>query len=472
MLLTGQIAYILALLAEMSKRRGAAGTLDAFLVRAESLLTHEIELTERRLSFDPSSLRARLSLGGQGHDEVVDDCTQNGYSDITGLSSSSPASCSVVPVNVPSHNTRSQTVPLQKTIKQQTHPGKIVKRRRNMGLTKTKSLPIKTAKSAISVPVQMAILTKSIGTQTNALITNVDNNSQTALTGPVISPDSVPTSDVNTPTDLKALIKTNFDVLWGKLEFLTKELAQLKGEKDAIDHSIGRVRLTQTSISSTQDNVPQLVHMQNANVGNHNIPVLSASINHRERQMAQQPKELGPNPIPGSCDISQQYPNGFNPVKETPSDPGIVHNRPSLDTLNLPPASSPYVLVLAGVPNLVGDQRESWSDLRNKSVDWLCKHKGFHPSDMNDIIMARRVAWIGQSAKDIRGDCIVLNFRRPYMVKRLLNIFEFHPRSNTAISALPLGYFYKPLQRSVGTTDFSLHLTNRYNVLSSLDTQD
>lgn len=45
----------------MAKRKGVAGTLDAFLVRAESLLSHEIE---RRLSLDPAALQARLSLGG------------------------------------------------------------------------------------------------------------------------------------------------------------------------------------------------------------------------------------------------------------------------------------------------------------------------------------------------------------------------------------------------------------------------
>lgn len=46
----------------MSKCKGVAGTLDAFIVRAESMLNHEIELTERRLSLDPLTLHWRSSL--------------------------------------------------------------------------------------------------------------------------------------------------------------------------------------------------------------------------------------------------------------------------------------------------------------------------------------------------------------------------------------------------------------------------
>lgn len=46
----------------MSKRKGVTGTLDAFLVRAESLLTHQIELTERRLSLDPMSFQPGVPL--------------------------------------------------------------------------------------------------------------------------------------------------------------------------------------------------------------------------------------------------------------------------------------------------------------------------------------------------------------------------------------------------------------------------
>lgn len=84
--------------------------------------------------------------------------------------------------------------------------------------------------------------------------------------------------------------------------------------------------------------------------------------------------------------------------------------RPNTDVLNLPPATCPYVLVLAGVPTLKGDQRESWVDLCNKTVDWLKKYKGFHPSDLNEILMVRRVGWVGHSPKNINGDCMVINF--------------------------------------------------------------
>lgn len=56
----------------MSKRKGhmerlgggVVGTLDAFLTWAESVLTHEIEIMERRLSLDSLIAQKRSSLGG------------------------------------------------------------------------------------------------------------------------------------------------------------------------------------------------------------------------------------------------------------------------------------------------------------------------------------------------------------------------------------------------------------------------
>lgn len=42
--------------------QGVVGTLDAFLLRAESALIHEIELTERRLSLEPQNPHNRPAL--------------------------------------------------------------------------------------------------------------------------------------------------------------------------------------------------------------------------------------------------------------------------------------------------------------------------------------------------------------------------------------------------------------------------
>lgn len=42
--------------------QGVVGTLDAFLLRAESALIHEIELTERRLSLEPQNPHNRRAL--------------------------------------------------------------------------------------------------------------------------------------------------------------------------------------------------------------------------------------------------------------------------------------------------------------------------------------------------------------------------------------------------------------------------
>lgn len=134
-------------------------------------------------------------------------------------------------------------------------------------------------------------------------------------------------------------------------------------------------------------------------------------------------------------------PGPFSSV--TPNPPSGTHLRQNTDVLGLPPAAFPYVLVLAGVPTLKKEQRETWDQLHNKCVDWLSKNKQFYVLTTKELIMVQRVGRVGDSPKNIDGD-IVINFRSLSMVRTLLRKQEILTPSLSKIWSLPLGYFYKP----------------------------
>ena len=57
--------------------------------------------------------------------------------------------------------------------------------------------------------------------------------------------------------------------------------------------------------------------------------------------------------------------------------------------------------------------------------------------------MARRIRWIGNSRKYIDGDCIIVNFRDPWLVNWLLRPTCTRYPYISHIISFPLGYFYK-----------------------------
>ena len=165
----------------------------------------------------------------------------------------------------------------------------------------------------------------------------------------------------------------------------------------------------------------------------------------------------------------------------------------SNDILHLPPAASPYVVVLTGVPYLRVNQQEDYHSLRNKISHWMIKFKNLPPSRAQNIIMARRVKWIGMQPKTYEGDCVVVNFRDRGVVNFLLRSPLNQSEVSSTIRCLPLCHFYSMESISqvahmtkvpLVTPRVSIHtpheasclppvaLFNRYEALSNLDQQD
>lgn len=126
-----------------------------------------------------------------------------------------------------------------------------------------------------------------------------------------------------------------------------------------------------------------------------------------------------------------------------------------LTCLDLPPAASPYTMVMVGVPPLKGSSVETTETLINKAVHWLNKNAGLSISDHRHVLMARRVAWVGKGMKVFDGDCVVVNLRYPRLAQFLLHTFENSPWDKwSRIGLVPLGFFYRQSHRANKTMDW------------------
>ena len=56
-------------------------------------------------------------------------------------------------------------------------------------------------------------------------------------------------------------------------------------------------------------------------------------------------------------------------------------------TLNLPPAASPYVMILEGISHLMMGKAEDFNDLHNKVLHWLTANTRFRFCDISQILM-------------------------------------------------------------------------------------
>lgn len=110
--------------------------------------------------------------------------------------------------------------------------------------------------------------------------------------------------------------------------------------------------------------------------------------------------------------------------------------------LNLPPSAAPLVAVLTGVPPLGAETRETTQELMDKSKKWYREYSSGGTDISKNIIMARRVGWVGMSHKNLDGDCIVLNFDKNNLADYLF--WDGSDLKNSGIRPLPLGYFYPP----------------------------
>lgn len=166
-----------------------------------------------------------------------------------------------------------------------------------------------------------------------------------------------------------------------------------------------------------------------------------------------------------------------------------------LPCINLPPAATPYVTILTGVPPLSTHGKESHIELRNKCLHWLVSHKNFMCARANDILVVRRVEWIGPTKKTIAGDCVIINYRNPHIGPYLLRSPTNSGHLKTRLLLKPLEYFYPgpgpPPNRNQGSSleskapwplhnmsqpvfsqsylPFNIPLANRFSPLEEVD---
>lgn len=102
------------------------------------------------------------------------------------------------------------------------------------------------------------------------------------------------------------------------------------------------------------------------------------------------------------------------------------------------------VAVLVGVPALSTTEEESTSALLLKTKKWCDQYCAGNDGISSNIIMARRVRWVGSRPKNIEGDCIIVNFNKCNVADRLFWDASELTKEKGVIRALPLGFFYPP----------------------------
>lgn len=176
-------------------------------------------------------------------------------------------------------------------------------------------------------------------------------------------------------------------------------------------------------------------------------PISSRIVQHGRPEIT---KASGTSPVGGGLGGKDEPVNLIN-VSTTASLFNAVDTKVNQPVINLPPQSSPYVLVLVNVPPLQNGTREDFQQLRNKSLHWLSSNSSLGSRVASNIIMARRVGWIGDGCKRARGNCVIVNFNNPHIAGRLLSDISHRPSnmSGSVIKALPLDYFYTHTARSL-----------------------
>lgn len=110
--------------------------------------------------------------------------------------------------------------------------------------------------------------------------------------------------------------------------------------------------------------------------------------------------------------------------------------------LDLPPVATPLVAVLVRVPPLKSNCVETTEELIRKVMFWCSGASEGGKRASKHVIMARRVAWVGNGTKTEDGDCIVINFGQKEAAGWLLN--GCHSQAMEGIIVLPLAFFYPP----------------------------
>lgn len=129
-------------------------------------------------------------------------------------------------------------------------------------------------------------------------------------------------------------------------------------------------------------------------------------------------------------------------LQREPRELRWVANGPKV--LHLPPEATPLTIVLVNVPMLTQGEFEHWSTLCNRSLHYLTGKTGLTSELFRDFRMARRIGWVGHSGKIFEGDCVVLSFASPALVRTILNRAGSHSIRALGDGIVSLGFFYHP----------------------------
>lgn len=203
---------------------------------------------------------------------------------------------------------------------------------------------------------------------------------------------------------------------------IVSNLKELKGKIDALFDELSKMK--SLIISPTVSGGSSLAYQE---VDNCN-PVSNPSAAERGVTLVQSCSKIarGKSKKEGYDGIRKRDHCGQNPaalssVEENCTSPFIAAKEViTLPVINLPPESAGYTIVMAGVPTLKSDRGESYSELKNKTMYWLNKHRPLPPQAQGEIIMVRRVNWVGKRKKEIEGDCILVNFRDTRVVRHII----------------------------------------------------
>lgn len=157
------------------------------------------------------------------------------------------------------------------------------------------------------------------------------------------------------------------------------------------------------------------------------------------------PKQTPPVPLARKSKVPAPTIPSRQGTTQSSSNAHTVQNVPPLKDpaiVNLPPEAAPYTVILAGVPELSPNTQEPFESLRNKVIGWLNIHRPLPSNLRGDILMVRRVSWVGHISKVIKGDCILVTFRNCQIVQLITNWLG--GSGTTSIQLLPLSFFYPP----------------------------
>lgn len=411
--------------------------------RAESVLVHQIELTEKRLSLDPLMPLFRksppITPPSRSAEETEEDVTQG------------------------------PTIPIPLTITDSTHDPSVTNRGQKAKRAQGHTLapPHKKRKGQHTQKPNQTIR-KHMGRRFSQ--PNIDKTrsitqvTQVTTEGTLSKPQTYSTNE-----DILKIMDLRLSLL---LNPIMLKLANIESRLDNLEQILSppSLPLVENAVTSNEVNI----------AGSHpgcsgSNKVLSVKVPTKVSltvPTARENKEYGgiahPTSISAGCpsqgqgmsfsglpgkSLSNNSQNESRTLSRNGASPNLMKGKsPARDVtltpavkLHLPPEATPFTVVVANIPTLPEGNREHWSTPRNKSLHFLNARTGININILySEFKMARRIGWVGHTRKKVKGDCIVLSLRSLDLVHLILERAGNGLVRQDEPAILPLGYFYPP----------------------------